>query len=108
MSGNGGIAHEVDTRSRLPSVIAGMEKTLERELGRAPPLAPEQPMRNVTRSPLQSIAHEIKRLTYDDAITLGKGLANEWEKIKETNNELEQTFAAIIQRWASGRVAEEA
>ncbi len=53
------------------------------------------------QTPLQKIAADIKRLVYDDTIEIGNGLAIEWEKVKDANH-LEQSFASVIQHWASG------
>lgn len=59
------------TPTERPSIV-NMEK-LQRELGRTPD---DYGKRNFTqRSPLQQIALEIKKLTWDESIVLGTALA---------------------------------
>jgi hypothetical protein len=108
MSGNGGGVQEMDSRSRMPGVIAGMEKTLERELNRAPSLVPDsapEVKRStfVTRPPLQTIADAIKKLVWDDNEKLAQMIGSHYQG--EPNGTA--SMAAAIQRAADDLINED-
>jgi hypothetical protein len=90
MSGNGGTVHEADRR--LPNVMAGMEKTLERELGRSTPEEVKRPS-FATRAPLQTIADAGKRLVWDDNEKLAMMISTHYQAGGET-----ASMAAALQR----------
>ena len=107
MQGNGGTVQEMDSRARMPQVLAGMEKTLERELGRAPALVPEQTpemKRNTyaTRPPLQTIADALKRLVWDDNEKLATMISAHYQTGGET-----ASMSAAIQRAADDLINED-
>jgi hypothetical protein len=106
MSNNGGGLQEMDRR--MPSVIAGMEKTLERELNRgAPSIVPEaspEAKRStfVTRPPLQTIADAMKRLIWDDNEKLAQMIGAHYQ-----GEQTSASMAAAIQRAADDLLNEE-
>ena len=109
MSTNGGNVQEVEGRMRqLPGVIAGMEKSLERELGRSPSVVPEaapEVKRNtfVTRPPLQTIADAIKKLVWDDNEKLAQMIGAHYQQ----NGDQTASMAAAIQRAADDLISED-
>ncbi len=102
-NGNGGNVHEA---RQLPNVLAGMEKTLERELGRAPEPALEAKRSSFgTRPPLQTIADAIKRLVWDDNEKLAQMIGSHFQ----AGDQQQQTasMAAAIQRAADDLIQED-
>jgi hypothetical protein len=75
-----------------------MEKTLERELGRTPAIAPDAPelKRNTftAHEPLQTIADALKRLIWDDNEKLAQMITSHFQA------EQPASMAAAIQRAA--------
>jgi hypothetical protein len=107
MSGNGGGLQELESRGRMPGVIAGMEKTLERELNRAPSLVPEsapEVKRStfVTRPPLQTIADALKKLVWDDCEKLAQMIGSHYQ-----SDQTSADLPAAIQRAADDLLNEE-
>lgn len=108
MSSNGGNVQDVEGRMRqLPGVIAGMEKTLERELNRAPSLVPDSAPETkrstfVTRPPLQTIADALKRLIWDDNEKLAQMIGSHYQ-----GDQTSASMAAAIQRAADDLLNEE-
>ena len=108
MSGNGGTMQEMESR-RMPEVLAGMEKSLERELNRAPSLVPAEQVLEVKRSnfaarpPLQTIADALKRLVWDDNEKLAQMIGSHFQ----ANDQQTATMAAAIQRAADDLIEED-
>lgn len=107
MNGNGGNnLHETEGRARLPNVLVGMEKSLERELGRAPvdQSVPEVKRNSyATRAPLQTIADAIKRLVWDDNEKFAQMINEHYQ----TSGEPTASMASALQRAADDLLKED-
>lgn len=106
MSSNGGNVHDTRMQERLPNVLVGMEKTLERELARAPSIVPEADVKRstfTTRPPLQTIADALKRLIWDDNEKLAQMIGSHYQGDQTST----ASMAAAIQRAADDLINED-